>query len=85
MRANLRKIDIWRVPDFPSFSEGLSLRAATRCRRPPARGGFPFLFGGTFIEGHQNFRSGRLSRGFPFLFGGTFIEGDYNVATLELI
>ena len=37
--------------DFPSFSEGLSLRA---CRRGHALGRnstFPFLFGGTFIEG----------------------------------
>ena len=38
-------------PDFPSFSEGLSLRQVG-----DARGlfqfmrGFPFLFGGTFIE-----------------------------------
>ena len=38
--------------------------------------GFPFLFGGTFIEGvHIN--AGFLNHciRFPFLFGGTFIEG----------
>ena len=36
---------------------------------------FPFLFGGTFIEGHgvQDHRPDNA--GFPFLFGGTFIEG----------
>ena len=36
---------------------------------------FPFLFGGTFIEG--NTITGDLAMGlvFPFLFGGTFIEG----------
>ena len=53
---------------FPSFSEGLSLRA----RGEPEEGArrlsrFPFLFGGTFIEGEH----GEI---FPFLFGGTFIE-----------
>ena len=37
--------------------------------------GFPFLFGGTFIEGieaHPDIPAVEL---FPFLFGGTFIEG----------
>ena len=61
--------------DFPSFSEGLSLR---RCDLAKASGHsfrFPFLFGGTFIE------AGCLVQVwiffgsvFPFLFGGTFIE-----------
>ena len=37
---------------------------------------FPFLFGGTFIEGHRK-RSAAIGEVlvFPFLFGGTFIEG----------
>ena len=37
---------------------------------------FPFLFGGTFIEGpsHSYGLPPRVPR-FPFLFGGTFIEG----------
>ena len=38
--------------NFPSFSEGLSLRAE---RNFPGHEGsllFPFLFGGTFIEGY---------------------------------
>ena len=35
---------------------------------------FPFLFGGTFIEGGFG-RGTWLKSGFPFLFGGTFIEG----------
>ena len=39
------------------------------------RHAFPFLFGGTFIEGLALwFREGR-GLVFPFLFGGTFIEG----------
>ena len=38
---------------FPSFSEGLSLRAAGRFAVPRAVA-FPFLFGGTFIEGFVN-------------------------------
>ena len=36
---------------------------------------FPFLFGGTFIEGQQRGASPVLALPFPFLFGGTFIEG----------
>ena len=38
-------------PHFPSFSEGLSLRRVrTRHRRRRCARGFPFLFGGAFIE-----------------------------------
>ena len=36
--------------DFPSFSEGLSLRRAQEPLGSPPHDGFPFLFGGTFIE-----------------------------------
>ena len=37
--------------------------------------GFPFLFGGTFIEGENlGDMDAEITR-FPFLFGGTFIEG----------
>ena len=36
---------------------------------------FPFLFGGTFIEGPSIVNSTPTWLGFPFLFGGTFIEG----------
>ena len=37
---------------------------------------FPFLFGGTFIEGtFRRYLGVYLGRRFPFLFGGTFIEG----------
>ena len=37
--------------------------------------GFPFLFGGAFIEGIILILAGRLVHRFPFLFGGAFIEG----------
>ena len=36
---------------------------------------FPFLFGGTFIEGLITCFKNKGEAGFPFLFGGTFIEG----------
>ena len=36
---------------------------------------FPFLFGGTFIEGEIHQSMSQYVAGFPFLFGGTFIEG----------
>ena len=39
---------------------------------------FPFLFGGTFIEGYIACIPMILFLGFPFLFGGTFIEGQYS-------
>ena len=39
------------VHDFPSFSEGLSLRDQKRRQGPEDGQKFPFLFGGTFIEG----------------------------------
>ena len=38
---------------FPSFSEGLSLRAAGEYATKFKIDKFPFLFGGTFIEGSQ--------------------------------
>ncbi len=37
---------------------------------------FPFLFGGTFIEGTDPAAMKITMRKFPFLFGGTFIEGE---------
>ena len=60
--------------DFPSFSEGLSLRDLGEV---DVNSGvvFPFLFGGTFIEGQGQPRGHRRRPPFPFLFGGTFIEG----------
>ena len=36
---------------------------------------FPFLFGGTFIEGAGRATQRTMKTSFPFLFGGTFIEG----------
>ena len=60
---------------FPSFSEGLSLRAGMSTACVVLSLAFPFLFGGTFIEGQWIVRACSLSGKFPFLFGGTFIEG----------
>ena len=64
--------DVYR--DFPSFSEGLSLRV-TQVTLPPEISLFPFLFGGTFIEGIVFVDGCEKDPRFPFLFGGTFIEG----------
>ena len=74
MRASTAFGFVPKVSHFPSFSEGLSLRECTA----PIGGGtflFPFLFGGTFIEGQGQPRGHRRRPPFPFLFGGTFIEG----------
>ena len=42
---------------------------------------FPFLFGGTFIEGVRAIDCSPSSSAFPFLFGGTFIEGFKSMGT----
>ena len=57
--------------DFPSFSEGLSLRA---CNSPVSDDLFifPFLFGGTFIEGEQPARPAPRQRVWDF---PSFSEG----------
>ena len=60
--------------DFPSFSEGLSLRL---CELAGARVfclGFPFLFGRAFIEAISQATGGKKLARFPFLFGRAFIE-----------
>ena len=60
--------------NFPSFSEGLSLRLNTIWRLLPGVILFPFLFGRAFIEACT--RRGIPVRvlTFPFLFGRAFIE-----------
>ena len=40
--------------DFPSFSEGLSLRPAVGAAAGAGAMLFPFLFGGTFIEAGEH-------------------------------
>ena len=76
LRATTYYYSLTHFFHFPSFSEGLSLRVKVSCciSAPPFV--FPFLFGGTFIEGIAIFTPQVLSvLAFPFLFGGTFIEG----------
>ena len=51
MRHKLSLAQLSRsAPDFPSFSEGLSLRLEEAADDGGDEGEFPFLFGGTFIE-----------------------------------
>ena len=64
---------------FPSFSEGLSLRDHIVSHTARGTRRFPFLFGGTFIEGRKHQPRPSASTPFPFLFGGTFIEGSSGV------
>ena len=56
--------------DFPSFSEGLSLRRNHLIRGAAAHARFPFLFGGTFIEAQSVRFLDRSSLHFP-----SFSEG----------
>ena len=44
---------------------------------------FPFLFGGTFIEGAQMRANVLVGAEFPFLFGGTFIEGQVDMPSQD--
>ena len=60
--------------DFPSFSEGLSLRVTTNYLERHKRWHFPsFSEGLSLRAGVNHWIGGRVE--FPFLFGGTFIEG----------
>ena len=56
--------------NFPSFSEGLSLRRKTATGGDWSLYKFPFLFGGTFIEAWRGRVLRRLLRHFP-----SFSEG----------
>ena len=57
---------------FPSFSEGLSLREAADNWREFFRQRFPFLFGGTFIEGVSAKPATRLYDGISLPFRRDF-------------
>ena len=56
--------------DFPSFSEGLSLRRNGANSLTPVENPFPFLFGGTFIEARSNVTVNAFTSDFP-----SFSEG----------
>ena len=60
--------------DFPSFSEGLSLRLCMMPTYSSSFSIFPFLFGRAFIEAGVAFCFVVVAGGFPFLFGRAFIE-----------
>ncbi len=74
MRPFILLLFVRRINNFPSFSEGLSLRQSRRSWRTGAWSPFPFLFGGTFIEATSGQPALLYHQAFPFLFGGTFIE-----------
>ena len=74
---SLRGIDSLLRADltpFPSFSEGLSLRAQAPLRLQDANLWHNFS-ARSFIEGASTASTSRHGSAFPFLFGGTFIEG----------
>ena len=62
--------------DFPSFSEGLSLRHSEHVTAARLDRQFPFLFGRAFIEATSAGFPGFMEGAFPFLFGRAFIEAD---------
>ena len=74
IEALFLKIRKYRLENFPSFSEGLSLRPGISVVHHRRASRFPFLFGGTFIEAPSFLATTAFGTPFPFLFGGTFIE-----------
>ena len=61
---------------FPSFSEGLSLREIIGVAVPAPVASFPFLFGGTFIEGSKSTDEGfSNSLDFPSFSEGLSLRG----------
>ena len=74
MRLGQNHAAVFLHGNFPSFSEGLSLRLFLLKNGGAMLFAFPFLFGGTFIEAFLSRKKRGMSREFPFLFGGTFIE-----------
>ena len=63
------------VPDFPSFSEGLSLRGDGAGYRVAATENFPSFSEGLSLRAPLMDAEESSPKKFPFLFGGTFIEG----------
>ena len=61
--------------NFPSFSEGLSLREKFRDEFYTAENNFPSFSEGLSLRGDSHFDVAEFHPRFPFLFGGTFIEG----------
>ena len=61
------------LPDFPSFSEGLSLRLVFGLSLRQERGYFPSFSEGLSLR-RAGFFGASVGAVFPFLFGGTFIE-----------
>ena len=68
--------------DFPSFSEGLSLREILTAHTKAATG-FPFLFGGTFIEGLDEVSGGFKAFDFPSFSEGLSLRGTHRVISLR--
>ena len=65
-----------RSLDFPSFSEGLSLRVTPGAAGIGIGANFPSFSEGLSLRDDRCTGRGN-GRGFPFLFGGTFIEGQF--------
>ena len=65
------------LADFPSFSEGLSLRESHATGRSSRARQFPFLFGGTFIEGGIAIALLVLPLYFPSFSEGLSLRGTY--------
>ena len=71
LRRRLVVLSDRRRVDFPSFLEGLSLRPVSRRWLSSSHTGFPFLFGGAFIEASATSRLlQRAKSHFP-----SFLEG----------
>ena len=76
MRAGKTRIDILPIDaNFPSFSEGLSLRVRFAEHALTSQRRFPFLFGGAFIEASTEWAWRWKQKYFPSFWEGLSLRG----------
>ena len=75
---DVERISVDATLDFPSFSEGLSLRPGFDSQGRGGRGNFPSFSEGLSLRPVGDAGDGVFSAEFPFLFGGAFIEARYS-------
>ena len=83
LRAFWHAVKMSNATYFPSFSEGLSLRASLAEQQGTGSRKFPFLFGGTFIEGVRSALPSRALSDFPSFSEGLSLRGDVSVSSRD--
>ena len=85
LRGFSKKLNTPGLIYFPSFSEGLSLRGGSGQGHEQTPHGFPFLFGGTFIEGKTHQSPGtHSSEDFPSFSEGLSLRGRLSAGCVKM-